>query len=106
MLGHLSIGIFERRAATGSVAFSLLICLVATTFVLLNVFSRMETIYSKICAKPPPMNAKRPLPVTVRRLKPPIGGNRPFLCGPLVQLLCVSASLLQVIKQKEMRRSV
>lgn len=53
-------------------AFSLLICLVATTFVLLNVFSRMETIYSKICAKPPPMNAKRPLPVTVRRLKPPL----------------------------------
>ena len=42
----------ERRRATGSDAFSLLTCLDSTTFVLLSVFTLVETIYFKICAKP------------------------------------------------------
>lgn len=46
--------VFERRTATKSEAFSLLTCLDATAFVLLTVFTLLETIYLKICVKPLP----------------------------------------------------
>ena len=60
---------FEQRTSTRSYAFSLLICLDSTTFLLLSVFALTDTIYPKILAKPLPKNAKSPLPVDVRRLK-------------------------------------
>lgn len=50
--------VFERRTATGSKAFSPLTGLDATTFVLLSVFTPIETISSKIWAKPLPKNTK------------------------------------------------
>ena len=41
-------GVFERRTATGSKAFSLFISLDATTFVLMSVITHIETICPKI----------------------------------------------------------
>ena len=61
--------VFERRTATGNETFSLFTRLGATTFVILSVFTRIETIYLKIRAHPLPKNEKRPLPVAVRRSK-------------------------------------
>ena len=58
--------------ATRSEVFSLLTCRDATTFLLLSVFTLTETINLKVCAKPLPMNAKRPLPVHVCRSKTPL----------------------------------
>ena len=49
LLGSLSSTFFERRTSTGSERFSLLICLDATIFVLLSVFTLIETIYPKFC---------------------------------------------------------
>ena len=48
---------------------SLLICLDATKFVLLDFFTLIKTIYLKIWTKPLPKNAKSPLPVYVLLLK-------------------------------------
>ena len=61
--------IFGRRTSTGSVPFFIFICLDASKFVLLSVFSRMQMIWPKIWACSLPKNAKRPLPVDVRFLK-------------------------------------
>ena len=69
LLGSLSKAVFERRTSTGREAFSLLTRLGATRFVLLSVLTRIETIYSKICAQPLPKYEKFPLPVDVRRSK-------------------------------------
>ena len=57
--------IFGRRTSTGSVPFFILQCLDATTFVLLNVFTRIQTISPKIWASSLPKSAKHPLPVEV-----------------------------------------
>lgn len=55
--------------SNGSEAFSLLICLDATKFVLLpvSVFTVIATTCPKIWTKPLPMNAKSSLPVDERR---------------------------------------
>lgn len=50
--------------------FTPLTCLDVITFV--SVFTVIETIYSKICVKPLPMFAKRPLSVAVRRSETPL----------------------------------
>ena len=68
-LGSLSSGVFERRTSTGSELFSLLIRLHATKFVLLSVFTLIETIWPIICSKSLPRSAKSQLPVDVRRSK-------------------------------------
>ena len=57
------------RTSTGSESFSLLRCLENTKFVFLNIFSIIETIWSKNWSKSRLKFAKRPLPVDVRRLK-------------------------------------
>ena len=74
----LSSNVFERRTSTLSEPFSLLIYLDATKFVLLSVFTLIETICPKICSNSRPKGAKSPLPVDVHRsrtslLKLPIG---------------------------------
>ena len=53
--------------STGSEPFSLLICLDATKFVLLSVFTLIETICPRNCSKSRLRSAKSPLPVDVRR---------------------------------------
>ena len=59
---------FLRDALQPEVSlFSLLICLDATKFVLLAVFTPIETICPKICSKSRLKSAKSPLPVYVRR---------------------------------------
>ena len=55
--------------STGSELFSPLICLEATKFELLSVFTLKETICPRICSKTLPRGAKSPLPVDVRRSK-------------------------------------
>ena len=50
--GSLSIDVFERRTSIESKAFSLLICPDAIKFVLLRVFTLIETICLQIWAKP------------------------------------------------------
>ena len=72
LLGSLSLGVFERPTATGNETFSLFTCLGATIFVILSVFTLMETIYLKIRAHPLLKNEKRPLPVAVCRSKTPL----------------------------------
>ena len=69
VLGSLSKDVFERRTSTGSEVFSLTICLEAKKFVLISFFSLIRTIYLRVSTKPPPNDAKRPLPVDVRRSK-------------------------------------
>ena len=68
-LASLSSGVFERRTSTGSEPFSLLICLDATKFVLLSVFTLIETMCPIISSKSRPRSAKSQLPVDVRRSK-------------------------------------
>ena len=60
-------GVFERCTSTGSDAFSFIIWLHAYKFVLLSVFTLIETIWPKIWAKTLPMYEKDPLPVDARR---------------------------------------
>ena len=50
-IGSLSSDVFEWRTSTGSEAFSLLVSLYATIFVLPSVFTLKETICPKICSK-------------------------------------------------------
>ena len=50
-VGSLSSDVFEGRTSTGSEAFSLLVSLYATIFVLPSVFTLKETICPKICSK-------------------------------------------------------
>ena len=71
-VGSLSKGVFERRTATGNETFSLFTRLGATTFVILSVLTRIETIYFKMRAHPLPKNEKRTLPVAARRSKTPL----------------------------------
>ena len=66
-IGSLSKDVFERRTSTGSESFSSFICLDANKFVLLSFFSLIKTIYPRVSTKPPPNDAKSPLPVDVRR---------------------------------------
>ena len=60
----------------------------ATKFVLLSVFTLIETICPKICSNLRPKNAKSPLPVDVRRsktslLKLPIStADNNYFCAP------------------------
>ena len=61
--------VFEPRTATGSVLFSFLTCLDTTTFILLSVFSLVETISLKIWERPLSWRAKCSLPVAVRGSK-------------------------------------
>ena len=68
-LGTLSKDVFERRASTGSEAFSLFICLDANKLVLLSFFSPLKTIYPRVSTKPLPNDAKSPLPVDFSRSK-------------------------------------
>ena len=68
-LESLSKDVFERRTSTGSEVFSLTICLDAKNLVLISFFSLIRKIYLKVSTKPPPNDAKRPLPVDVRRSK-------------------------------------
>ena len=68
-LESLSKDVFERRMSTGSEIFSLTICLDAKKFVLISFFSLIWTIYLRVSTKPPPNDAKCPLPVDVRRSK-------------------------------------
>ena len=72
ILGSVSKDVFERRASTGSEAFSLFICLGANKFVLLSFFSLIKTIYQRVSTKPLPNDAKSPLPVDARRSKTPL----------------------------------
>ena len=58
--------------STGSEAFSLCIGLGANKFVLLSFVSLIKTIYQRVSTKPPLNDAKRPLPVDVRRSKTPL----------------------------------
>ena len=51
IIGSLSSDVFERRTSTGSEPFSILNCLEATKFVLLRVFTLIETISANICLK-------------------------------------------------------
>ena len=51
--------VFERRMSTGSERFSLLICLDTTKFVLLGVFTLIETICPKICSRSRLKGAKK-----------------------------------------------
>ena len=68
-VGSLSKGVFERRTATGNETFSLFTRLGATTFVILSVLTRIETIDLQIRAHPLPKNEKCSLPVAARRSK-------------------------------------
>ena len=49
-LGSLSSNVFEQRTATGSEIFPFLICPDATKFVLLSVFTLVETICLNVCS--------------------------------------------------------
>ena len=66
-IGSLSKGVFERHTSTGREAFSFIMRLDATKYVLLSVFTLTETIWQNIGAIPLPMNEKGSLPVDVRR---------------------------------------
>ena len=52
VLGSLSTRVFETRMATGSELFSLLTCLLTTTFILQSIFSHLEMISIKIWETP------------------------------------------------------
>ena len=67
--GSLGNDVFEQRTSTGSEPFSLLICLDATKYVWLSIFTLTETNYQKIGEKLLLSNAKRPLSVDVCRSK-------------------------------------
>ena len=64
ILGSLSKAVVERRASTGSRAFSVFLCLDARKFVLPISFTVRETIWPKKCAKPPPKNEILPIQLT------------------------------------------
>ena len=69
IIGSLSEGSFKGRMSTGSEAFPLLKCLEANKSVLATVFSRVDTIWQRIWAKPLPKNAKFLSPVDRASLK-------------------------------------
>ena len=58
IIRSLSSDVFEPRTSTGSEPFSILNCLDATKFVLLRVFTLIETICAKNCIKSRLVNAK------------------------------------------------
>ena len=72
LLESVSKDVFGRCTSAGSVPFFILVCLDAITFVLLNVFTRIQTICPKIWASSLPKSAKHPLPVDVHRSKTPL----------------------------------
>ena len=57
--GSLSKGVFERRTSTGSEVFFIFKPLDATKFVFPSVFTIIETICPKLCAKTPSKNEKK-----------------------------------------------
>ena len=65
-IGSLSNDVVERRTSAESEPFSFLICLYATLFVLLSVFTPIVTSCWKICSQSQPKIAKSPFPVVVR----------------------------------------
>jgi len=69
ILWSLSKDVFERSTSTGSEAFSLFIYLESNKFVLLSFFSLIKRIYKRVSTKSLPNDAKRLLPVEVRRSK-------------------------------------
>ena len=68
-LGSLSSDVFERRTSTGSERFSLLVCIDATKFLLLSVFTLIESICPNICSKSRLKGTKKQLPVDFRPSK-------------------------------------
>ena len=68
-IGNLSKHVFERCTSTGSKAFSSFLCLDANKFSLLTFSSLIKTLYPRVLTKPLPNDAKRSLPVDVRRSK-------------------------------------
>ena len=68
-IGSLSSDVFDCLTSTGSEPFSLLVCLNATKFVLLSVFTILETIWPKVCSKSRLKSAKSPLLVDARGSK-------------------------------------
>ena len=52
-----------------SEAFSLSVCLDASRFSLLSIFTLIQTICPRLWQKPPSKNARSPLPLDVRRSK-------------------------------------
>ena len=65
--------VFERRTSTANEPLSLLIFLDDTKFVLLSVFTLIETIWLNVCSKSWLKCAKKsPLPVNVLRSKTPL----------------------------------
>lgn len=61
--------VFEAQTATGGELFSHSTCHHATTFILLSLFSVVETISFKIWERPMPWRTKCSLPVSIRALK-------------------------------------
>ena len=84
--------VFERRTSTGSEVFSLTICLDAKKFVLISFFSLKRTIYLRVSTKPPPNDAKRPLPVDVRRSK------------TLLLKLPINKSVFSIFKERRLEK--
>ena len=66
---NLSKHVFERCKSTRSETFSRFLCLDANKLLLLTFFSLLKTIYPRVLNKPLPNDAKRSLPVDVRRSK-------------------------------------
>ena len=68
-IGSFSSDVFDCLTSTGSEPFPLLVCLNATKFVLLSVFTILETISPKVCSKSRLKSAKSPLLVDARGSK-------------------------------------
>ena len=86
-IGSLSKDFFERRTSTETEALFFSVCLDATKFVYLSVFTFIETICAKIWAKPLPKNAKK---------------TTSGWCAPLKKRLCFNSwitSLKRTLKQ-------
>ena len=66
---NLSKHVFQWCKSTGSETFSRFLCLDANKLSLLTFFSLSKTIYPRVLTKPLPNDAKRSLPVDVRRSK-------------------------------------
>ena len=69
ILGSLSSNVLGRRTSTGSELFSPLILLDTTNYVLLSVFTLIETTCPNVCSKSRLKSAKSPLPLDVCRSK-------------------------------------
>ena len=65
IFGSLSSNVFEQRASAGSEIFPLLLCLDATKFILLSVFTVIEMICLNVCSYSRLKFVKSPLSVDV-----------------------------------------